>query len=479
MTSNQDRDYLRSVLEQVHRDIHDALDATTAATPSSTADEGRCGRDTSDDQGQTYVCESPRGHYGAHNQARPYCSWTDASCVFPDSDDPWWETQDETFVPQREPDEGLCAAVFDGDVCGEIEDAYTHRCVFRPPLHDEDTLGCHPFRPQREPIEEQEARLHDPSIPPPPMPSGGTWRWEQEAPAEDGREWWTCAQCGFYAAINCVVCRWWMHSPAPLDIPCDRHHEYQTAQPEVREPLAPRCEARFDGERCGALIGDDAHRECEFGNDPSPMCHPYQSVPTSEEGTTADFVQVGDVEPQPTVTTTHGLGEMYVTADYPPTAFRKAIERLVSERAEPEREPTQGDGCAHVFADGRRCGRVEEFQARSGEVAHHALRSEHCEELGCHEWVPPAPEPVEEWWTREREDDGMARWRPPTKDIPHFPGIRFSVPVEVERAIRAPLEAENARLRRERDYCQSLIEQFHADAHEALEALRAPDEVQG
>lgn len=62
----------------------------------------KCGRETSggfESGYTTYACEYPRGHYGWHHQEEPYCDWSDSSCIFPDSDDPWWVEQDSSFVP--------------------------------------------------------------------------------------------------------------------------------------------------------------------------------------------------------------------------------------------------------------------------------------------------------------------------------------------------------------------------------------------
>ena len=116
---------------------------------------------------------------------------------------------------------------------------------------------------------------------------------------------------------------------------------------------------------------------------------------------------------------------------------------------------------------------IEEQLERSSAFANDQQDQAH---LPIEEQEAPAPEPVEEGWRRmyavqHGRARPEARWQSDSEAV--------YVPIGLERAIRAPLEAENARLREERDYCQSLIEQFHTDAHEALEALRrAPDEVQ-
>lgn len=144
---------------------------------------------------------------------------------------------------------------------------------------------------------------------------------------------------------------------------------------------------------------------------------------TSEEGTTADFVQVGDVEPQPTVTTTYVSDGVCASPNC-----------NCSVRCNPE----------------------------------------------------PAPEPVEEGWARGAEDEArqMVAWRPPMGAY-HPDILSCNIPLTLERAIRAPLEAENARLRETLEgmtakylSARGTAKKRSKQLNAARRALRAPDEAQ-
>jgi len=88
-----------------------------------------------------------------------------------------------------------------------------------------------------------------------------------------------------------------------------------------------------------------------------------------------------------------------------------------------------------------------------------------------------APEPVEEGWTRTGEvDTGWAYFKRAATWERVDGSALYRVPPEVERAIRAPLEAENARLH---DYVLRLSQSLmDADIDPPPPPWRAPDEVQ-
>lgn len=64
-------------------------------TPQPSMPQVKCGAQTGANWSTEYRlwdCRLPTGHYGEHRAVEPAsASWTDASCVWPELDDPWWQ----------------------------------------------------------------------------------------------------------------------------------------------------------------------------------------------------------------------------------------------------------------------------------------------------------------------------------------------------------------------------------------------------
>lgn len=94
--------------------------------------------------------------------------------------------------------------------------------------------------------------------------------------------WWSCALCGFSAAILCKECRSARHMPAPRGATCsERHHEYQT-------PVRSSFPAGEGEEVCGIYYAGG--RQCTMRpdeHDPA-LNHVYTPVPARPSSPTGE-----------------------------------------------------------------------------------------------------------------------------------------------------------------------------------------------